>query len=146
MLVYKITNKVNGKVYIGQTAKSLKLRWRQHCRKTKRACPLISRAIMRHGPENFTVEVLSICSDQRQLNDAEEYFIQYFQSLSPDGYNLATGGSHSKLTEESRQKISQKLLGRPSRGMPFSKGHIPWNKGRSWTAEERQKLSLLAPG
>ena len=53
-IIYKITNRINGKVYIGQTRMSLNVRWWHHC--NRKDCPALHHAIKKYGAENFTVE------------------------------------------------------------------------------------------
>jgi len=112
MLIYKITNKINGKCYVGQTTGPLNRRWRNHLNPRSNPKTYISKAITKHGPTNFTIDVLSECSDLDTLNVAEKYFIDYFQSLSPDGYNLTTGGEGKQYSDESKKKMSLSRVGR----------------------------------
>ena len=71
--IYKITNQVNGKVYIGQSVK-IKSRWAQHKREVNsgNSNTLLYNAMRKHGIENFTFEVIEECS-QKQLNEREIY-------------------------------------------------------------------------
>ena len=61
--IYKITNKVNGKIYIGKTEKSIELRFKEHCREFTKARskdrPLY-RAFNKYGVENFSIELVEI--------------------------------------------------------------------------------------
>lgn len=63
--IYKITNKINGKVYIGQTIQSVKDRWHRHCgKKSIRSAEMsmhIKRAILKYGKENFIIETIETC-------------------------------------------------------------------------------------
>lgn len=117
MTVYRIVNMLNGNTYIGQTIQPLKYRWRAHCNR-KRLDQPITRAIKKYGKENFYLEVLGEYADMQVLNDAEEYFIDFYNSLAPNGYNLHTGGSNSRPSEETRRKLSES-----------HKGKTAWNKG-----------------
>lgn len=91
--IYKITNKINGKVYIGKTLNSIQKRWREHLIDSKkRRCekrPLYS-AINKYGEENFEIEQIEECSHDI-LNERECYWIEYFGSFK-NGYNATVGG------------------------------------------------------
>lgn len=127
MIIYKITNNVNGKVYIGQTKRKLQYRWLQHCSPSN--CRLIYRAIQKYGKENFTVEQIDVACDQDELNKKEQYWIQFYDSMNPEkGYNLTSGGEHCEMSEETKIKIG--------------KG----NKGKKRSDETRQKISLSTKG
>lgn len=88
--IYKITNNLNGKVYIGQTRTTIKERIRKHCMTTER--PGIDSAIAKYGFENFTVEELCQCPDE-ELDEREKQYIQKYDCYNTDkGYNLTPGG------------------------------------------------------
>lgn len=87
--IYKITNKLNGKIYIGQSIDPFS-RFKQHCWNCKDYTSLISRAIQKHGKENFSFEILE--TDIENYNEREKYWIKYFNCIDPNGYNLTEGG------------------------------------------------------
>ena len=91
--IYKITNKVNGKSYIGQTIQNVKERFYQHCAiKCSQAVlnMAIHRAINKYGKSNFTIEVIEEV-ESTNLNDRERYWIKYYNSYN-NGYNSTKGG------------------------------------------------------
>ena len=91
--IYKITNKINSKSYIGQTIQNVKERFYQHCAtKCSKAVSnmAIHRAIKKYGKSNFTVEVIEEI-DSTNLNDRERYWIRYYDSYN-NGYNSTEGG------------------------------------------------------
>ena len=108
MVIYRITNNLNGKTYVGQTQRTLEERMRYHLKEDL----YVDRAIKKHGIENFTVDVLEQCATLDELNEQEKYWIATLNTKAPNGYNLTDGGngvagfSH---TEESRIKISQSM-------------------------------------
>lgn len=121
--VYKITNLINGKCYIGQ---SVQLKTRFCCHRKHNEDSLIHRAIRKYGLENFSFEVL-MYYDRSDLNLYELLFIQTFNSQSPNGYNLDMTGSDSVKSLETRKKISDRM----SSNHPQSKGVIDIC-GRTW--------------
>lgn len=86
--IYKITNKVNGKSYIGQTRYTVEFRWRQH--KNNKDNSHFHQAIRKYGEENFTVETLEEC-DVEQLDSREIFFIAKYNTFE-EGYNTTIGG------------------------------------------------------
>ncbi|HBI02313.1 MAG TPA: hypothetical protein DDY18_11905, partial [Flavobacterium sp.] len=119
MIVYKITNLINGKLYVGQTIRSLQERWKDHCSGNSR-CLAIKAAIDKYGPENFTIEQIDQASDLKDLNKKEGDWIIQMNSLSPNGYNLKTGGDQPRLCQESIDKANKTKKDRNVR---------PWNEG-----------------
>ena len=91
--IYKITNKINGKSYIGQTIQNVKERFYQHCAtKCSQAIlnMVIHKAINKYGKSNFTIEVIEEV-ESTNLNDRERYWIKYYNSYN-NGYNATKGG------------------------------------------------------
>jgi group I intron endonuclease len=91
--IYKITNLINNKVYIGQTIQPLKDRWYRHCGKTGSKNELempIKRAILKYGKHNFSIEKLEEC-EQCLLDSREIYYIEQYDSYNK-GYNATKGG------------------------------------------------------
>ena len=94
--IYKITNNINGKIYIGKTMRSIKQRWKEHLANIKKEeCKnrLLYRAINKYGVENFSIEKIEECSDII-LSDREKYWIEYYNSFK-NGYNATKGGDGS---------------------------------------------------
>lgn len=115
MLIYKVTNKINGKVYIGQTTKTLQRRWTKHCIAAKTDNIPFHRALMKYGFENFTVEQVDIASSIEELNKKEIYWIRYYNSLIPNGYNVCEGGNGVvgfKASEETKAKLRSSHIGK----------------------------------
>lgn len=111
-VIYRITNTINGKAYIGQTRQALKSRWNNHlcCRSEH---PLY-RAMNKYGRENFSISVVCSALKPENLNALEEYFIEELNTLKPTGYNILAGGNASLgLPQEVRDKISASLKANP---------------------------------
>ena len=85
--IYKITNKINGKVYIGQSV-DIGRRWRQHM--TAEDDSYFHKAIQKYGVENFEWEVIEQCK-KKDLDEREIYWIEYYDSFNK-GYNCTKGG------------------------------------------------------
>jgi group I intron endonuclease len=98
-IVYKITNKINGKVYIGYTSKSIQKRFQEHINwaKSNKKLQLIHKSINKYGKENFKIEPLIICYDFDTALEKEKYYIQKYNSYFKGGfgYNMTYGGEGS---------------------------------------------------
>src|SRR5947209_14486093 len=104
-IIYRITNLVNQKIYIGQTTRRLTHRWQQHCCETK--CSKVTRAIRKYGPAAFRIEQIAQAESLERLNELEAYWIFTLQSHLPQfGYNLRLGGTGAPYNEEARAKNS----------------------------------------
>ena len=108
--LYRITNKINGKIYIGQTISPQK-RWCGHKNQAKKETPnqLISKAIKKYGSDNFEFEVIAICWSYEDANWTEEELIKQYDSLANNckGYNLSLGGETAPKTEEWKQAVKK---------------------------------------
>jgi len=105
MFVYKIVNTVNGKIYIGQTIRSLSERLTEHCKKGS-GCFALLGAIQKYGKDSFKIFLISRCDSVEEMNHREDYYIDIYDSLVPNGYNLKSGGNNKKLTEDVKNKIA----------------------------------------
>jgi len=85
--IYKVTNKINGKVYIGQSV-DIGKRWSQHM--TAKDDIYFHKAIQKYGVENFEWEVIEQCK-KKDLDEREIYWIEYYDSFNK-GYNCTKGG------------------------------------------------------
>lgn len=119
MIIYKATNLINNKIYIGQTIKSVKSRSQDHKSDAKRRKYPFSRSIAKYGFENFKWEILEQCNSQNELDEKEIEWIDKLNSTNKNiGYNVAIGGNPGKdigrknlsklwKTEEFRQKMKK---------------------------------------
>lgn len=109
MIIYKVTNLINKKVYIGQTIRPLNTRWKQHLRDSKVIGFPIYRSIRKHGIDNFKVEEIDGANSQEELNYLETHYIHKYDSLiSKNGYNCNTGGNNCKLDRKTLDLLSIK--------------------------------------
>lgn len=130
--IYKITNTLNGKAYVGKTRQSFKRRITEHKRDSSKGRPGIDAAIAKYGWANFTAEIIEVCPVE-MLNEREIYWIKKLGTKVPNGYNITDGGDggrgHSP-SAETRAKLSKALKGRPAH-----------NKGVKPSAETCAKIS-----
>lgn len=121
MIIYKITNKINEKIYIGQTIGTLINRWNHHGIPSEKT--YFAKAIRKHGKENFTIEQIDSANNKEDLNEKEKHWIKFYNATDRNkGYNIKEGGNSSPCPEEVKLKISES------------------NKGRIVTKETREKL------
>lgn len=96
--IYKITNCINGKMYIGQTIHPNR-RWTEHKQKARNGQDQfpIHLAIAKYGADNFTFEIIEWTED---FNNEERRLIQELNTLSPNGYNISEGGENNVMYGE----------------------------------------------
>ena len=87
MVIYLITNTIDGKTYVGKT-KDLEARWERHLKNVRYNDTWLYRAIRKHGKENFTIQTIAECGEAA-VDNAERYFIA---ELNPE-YNMTAGGT-----------------------------------------------------
>jgi group I intron endonuclease len=114
--IYKITNAINSKVYIGQSW-DIDRRWYEHKHYPKQDNQHLQRAMNKYGLINFKFEVVLHIKDgpftQRYLNTYESKFIEMFKSTeSAFGYNKKSGGANGRPTAETRARLSAAQAGR----------------------------------
>lgn len=116
--IYKITNRLNGKSYIGKTEFSIQRRFQQHCKDAKKPQEQIRplyRAMNKYGIENFFVEQLDQASDPNELANKEIYWIGRFNTYE-NGYNATLGGdgrsylNHAAIADSLRQNANGKAI------------------------------------
>lgn len=137
MIVYLITNLINGKRYVGQTNQSLLKRWNGHVyTNVAGEKSHLHSAIRKYGSENFEIVPLVVVETKQE---SDYYEIELIKALglrdASNGYNLTDGGEGTVgavLSEEHKRKI----------GLASAK----FNKGRKHTAETREKVSKSLMG
>lgn len=151
--LYRITNGINGKMYIGRTVNPNK-RWKAHQRDSQRIIKpqYIHRAMEKYGIVNFTFEVIAQSLTQDDANWTEEQLIKQYDSRNHDkGYNLAPGGigfvqGHPALANSGSFKKGQYNAGncvghtaKPNKGS-FKSGH-KLGLGKPRSEETKRKIS-----
>jgi group I intron endonuclease len=165
--LYKATNLINGKCYIGQTIEYVSVRKSKHLYEVfkKETSCYFHNALRKYGIDNFKWETIYQCNDKLMLNLMETFKIMVNHShRSENGYNLTWGGdccSGFKLSEATKQKISKNRKGKGTgnangmknpenknkisdirTGMKFSKKHCD-NIGKSKRKYTNQEMSII---
>jgi len=104
---------MTGKEYIGQTTQSLTSRFNGHLSEKRNRH--ISNSIRQYGKENFDFVEIFIAFDKEELNNAEIFFVQHYNTLYPNGYNHRAGGNQNGIcSDELKKKISAAKTGKPN--------------------------------
>ena len=155
MIIYKATNTINNKCYIGQTIQNLTYRRSAHYFYATKDVPdtLLSKAIKKYGRDAFTWEVLEQCDSKEQLDEMEYHYIKSFQSYGEGGYNSTpgAGGKGRRMTKEQKTKMSitTSMWWRetdPNGVEEIVHGMTKYAKDRGITKDRLIKLSLRKPG
>ncbi len=153
--LYKITNRINKKNYIGHTI-NIRRRWQAHKSYSKQEKPpqAIHLAMAKYGIDNFQLEVIATCRTQDDADEIEVQLIKQYDSRNKEkGYNIVKGGDTlgsgsdhpsfgKKHSEERKRNISRSLTGRPvseetRRLISQSQKNQP-----RWSAEQKQQMSI----
>lgn len=153
-IVYIIVNKINGKIYIGQTTKNNP--------NYMGSGKIIMRSIKKYGRKNFVKIILETCHNQNHMNEREIYWIKFYDSTNRDkGYNISKGGNGGNLGSLVNQKLSMRsknqVVVKDKNGNIFRinkndprflkgelvgvcKGIMAYNKGIPMSEEQKEKL------
>jgi group I intron endonuclease len=137
-IIYKAANTLNGKVYVGQTTKTLNRRKSDHKymalkgdRRSSFQCALLD-----EGFDNFAWEQIDTADTQAELDAKEKYWIAHYDSMNPEkGYNGTDGGIHCKASPETLQRKSEVMKGEKN---PMYGKHL--------SEETRRKMSEVRKG
>lgn len=144
-IIYKYTNRINGKVYIGQTInESVRKSSHKHC---NGKC-YFHNAIQKYGYDNFNYEIIERL-DEQLLDEREIYWISFYKSNNSSfGYNLTSGGEGSrgrKLSEEHKQKLINSKKNKPTPEETRQRISEAL-KGRKHSEESKRKMSESKKG
>lgn len=145
MVIYKTTNLINGKFYIGKDVRNL-------------GCylgsgKLLKRAIKKYGKHNFIKEILEVCDNPIKLEEREIFWIKELNSIE-NGYNLTEGGtggdtfSNNPNKEEIRNKLKKRIISddvkkiKINNLIPFQSGENHPNFGKKQSQETKEKRLL----
>lgn len=147
MIIYKTTNLINGKIYIGQDTKN--------DQNYLGSGKIIKEANKKYGKKNFTKEIIEICNNQDELNSREIYWIDKLESRNNEiGYNILSGGLGStgfkqsvetieKIKENNRSENFKKIMSSPEVSKKISEGqkNSDAKKNLHKSQEYREKMS-----
>lgn len=148
MFIYILTNTQNGKQYVGQTCGPPKYRWKAHVREARRKihCPLLGRAILKYGPEVFSLSVVNLTGSSRDwVNFVEQWFIDELQTQKPNGYNVEPGGNGGKHSEETKRKIGLAHRGM-KRSLEARENMSAWQRGIKRSAHHVEAIRRASTG
>jgi len=138
--IYTITNKIDNKIYVGQTVRDLEARWKDHLKKRSN-CRYLHSALKKYGIDNFVFKLVCITFDN-QLDDMEIKYIEKYNCLVPNGYNLRLGGNSGRHNAETKQKISETLKKNFANGLVHSKPQL----GKPHSEITKKKISEICKG
>lgn len=110
--LYKITNRVNGKLYIGITKLGLNQRWAKHLKDSHNPKYPLHHAIKKHGADLFSIELLKESTNRTYISNLEEPTILEYNARD-NGYNVAKGGYGGDLGIKANIKRKNTLANRP---------------------------------
>jgi group I intron endonuclease len=148
MIVYKIENKINGDIYIGQTRNSVSGRISVHLRSNFR----VGNALRKYGIQSFEISVIDSADSAKVLNEKECYWIKKYNCKNPNGYNMTDGGEgtdgpnteewklklrkpHGPMSEENKE-IHRRAANRPE----VLEHNRKINTGRILSEEHKQSI------
>lgn len=135
MIIYKVTNKINGKIYIGATTKTLGNRKRNHISESKGRCLYVfHKALKKYGDINFIWEIIDTAQTQKELFEKETYYIQLYDTYK-NGYNSTLGGDNTtfgyRFSDEQKTYFSKTRCGEQNP-----------NYNHKWTDEQKKSMSI----
>jgi group I intron endonuclease len=161
--IYLIINTENKKQYVGVTKFSIEERFSQH---TKRGF-ILTEAIQKYGQEKFSIEMIEEVESPERAYDLEQFYIKYYNTKAPNGYNLTDGGDGIfgwEATDEYRKECSERVkqLHKEKKVGMYGKKHSeetkkkmseaskgkpkPWLNGRTCKEETKEKLRKINKG
>lgn len=151
--IYCHINKTNGKQYIGLTSENPpSKRWGPNGINYK-GCTCFYSAVQKYGWNNFEHIILEENLTSKQAEQLEKYYIQLYNTMAPNGYNLTNGGEIKKeISEETRERLRKSHLGyknseETKKKMSNSqKGHLGYNRKKVWMCDKKthERIKLFS--
>lgn len=151
--IYKLTNTITGKCYVGKCVQVLNCkvpqkhgtmsRWKRHVNDSKkiRDCAILPKSIVKYGADAFVVQCLCVCMEEHE-NELEKYFINFYNTISPNGYNIQKGGEGNYTPSGPNHHFAGKTFDEEYRNK-LSKAHSGENHhfyGKSFCESHRKAL------
>jgi group I intron endonuclease len=137
--IYRIVHIESGTTYVGQTTRSIEVRWKEHvkCATKRRNDSYLYRAMRLYGIDAMRIETLEECSVEA-LDEREKYWVEQLGCLAPAGYNMSSGGSQPKQTEELKQRQRERAQD------PEWKRKVSEGTKKGWHAMTEEKKQGIA--
>lgn len=147
LIIYKATNKINGKVYIGQTRETLLARKSGHLKRAKSGYKThFYNAIRKYGEDSFDWDIICTAYDKETLNELETFFIEKYDSIN-SGYNMVDSGDNNVMDiPEVRENHRVRMQSAETRKKLSDTMKKKIAEGRFFTPEHRARLSESAKG
>lgn len=137
--IYKITNTVTGRLYVGQTEITLNKRFIQHKGKSKTGHEYLYKSMRKHGCEVFTIELLESLNSPDVMDEREIYWIAKLGTLIPNGYNMTLGGGGGDMSASPRfQEAMKKMHAAKPRSFYAKYGMV----GKNHSVQAKQIMSV----
>jgi len=140
--VYVLENKINNKLYIGQTTRSFEKRFRRYLEEIKNEnCRMvITRALKKHGKDNFKKHIFYL--PNKLLDYFEVEMIKKLNTIIPNGYNVCSGGNKNRVVHE----VTKRKMSKAKKGKKLSKERILEMKKLWKDPEYKKKMSQIHKG
>ena len=119
MIIYKLTNIINSKEYVGKTVDTLDRRWKEHVYDAGRGSDrILCRAIRKYGQENFILTQIDTTTSEEELNKKEIYWIAELNTcvaVGGTGYNMTLGGEGTSGLKRTEEDLEGRAPARPFR-------------------------------
>lgn len=146
MFIYKITNLITGKIYIGRTIRTVQQRYKEHCKAALRGdTGHLHTSMRKYGIENFVICTIDSASSIEELSAKEKYWVAHYNAYG-NGYNMTPAGDTNPMDyEKSREKHDLKMRDPVIRNK-ISASMKAYKKEHPVSSETRMKLSYAAKG
>lgn len=146
MLIYKITNKLNNKIYVGQTTRTLEIRKKDHIHNVQKGIKThLYSAMRKYGIENFVFEKICDVDSVENLNILERYYINKYNSVDK-GYNMIDGGRNNIMFVPEVKELHDNIMRTQEVRQKISNSMKKYRQENPFTEEHRRKISEKMKG
>ena len=147
MIIYKITNTITNKCYVGQTQRTMNKRFQEHIRHSKHGViTCLYNAMRKYGVENFEIVEIDRATTADELNQKEIYWISKLNTMSPNGYNEMAGGDNNPMNSEFVQNKHKNKMQSADVRQKISQTMKQFRKEHPFSVEHRERLARSALG